>query len=120
MERRERVIESVKRTPDNSPAIHRWENSNHERISPRSGRLNFFEVFRAKDDFQSPVSRAWVKFRALPSTEVLGYCHASASRTEVIIIAPCPSNELLGYSHGVRFADCAWRLRRPCFVNNAG
>jgi hypothetical protein len=43
--RREQIIESVKRTSENSPAIHRWGNSNHEKTSPRIGRLKFFEGF---------------------------------------------------------------------------
>jgi hypothetical protein len=45
MEEPRASIESVKRTLENSPAIHRWGNSNSERISPRSGRLKSFESY---------------------------------------------------------------------------
>src|SRR6266576_6812197 len=71
---------SAQPTTDSSPPIHRWDQRDQERQSVKrtaeSGRACQSRIY------QSSVSRTGAAQDCLPSTEVLGYFHSSASRTE--------------------------------------
>src|SRR5438034_11771855 len=71
---------SAKPTTDSSPPIHRWDRRDQERQSVKRtaepGR-----AYQSSID-QSSVSRTGAARDCLPSTEVLGYFHSSASRTK--------------------------------------
>src|SRR5881394_4566785 len=71
---------SAQPTSDISPPIHRWDQRDQERQSVKrtaeSGRACQSRIY------QSSVSRTGAARDCLPSTEVLGYFHSSASRTE--------------------------------------
>ncbi len=76
--------ESAKRTSERSPAIYRWDPVPVSIVSPRSGRLKLVSRLHRL----IPLQTSFVRFtdsRAFlphdPSTKVLGYSQASASRT---------------------------------------
>jgi len=86
------AIQSVKRTKESSPAIHRWDHFRTSTLSPCSGRLNWLSHF-IQTVLSARLRISAVRFtdsqffsNSYPSTQVLGYCQSSASRTPIIVL----------------------------------
>src|SRR6185295_128875 len=73
--------QSAKRTTENSPAIHRWDQVCTSNPSPRSGRLNPLSCAITLPASVVRYADSQSISQSVPSTEVLGYSHPSASQT---------------------------------------
>ncbi|MDT4966597.1 MAG: hypothetical protein QOJ64_1334 [Acidobacteriota bacterium] len=74
----------AKRTNEKSPAIHRWGKEPLRAWSPQDGRLKSSGSHSPKRAFSRPLHGLDQTPSPLPSIEMLGYSHSSASRTKVV------------------------------------
>jgi hypothetical protein len=84
---KEQVYQSAKRTNDSSPAIHRWAWQQTEMKSVK----RTAEKIRRSDRYHSAVRFTDYKsFSLYPSSELLGYYHSSALRTDKLTFRAKP------------------------------